>query len=120
MVIVNGWILIGARTWSSAFTTATAESARHSTPKKRPEADLLEVYSSAECDDLRSRGILPAQLSVPSSHAGAQNGHCGFEFGETAEFGETRAHADDDETAGGARLPGPPAITADNICIDDI
>lgn len=77
LVAVNVWLLIGARVWSSACSDVG--SGKTTRPSKRPEADLLEVYSSRECEELILRGIITANASSGSSYLDT------FDFGENVD-----------------------------------
>jgi hypothetical protein len=114
MVAINCWILMGARVWSSAFSGTRSG--------KRPEADLLEVYTSAECEELRSRGAIPP--NVEAHVAGAfRHTDDGFEFGDGHDAPQKAGICDEGAEAGaGAGAGAECAVKSANIGIniDDI
>jgi hypothetical protein len=87
----NTWVLVGARTWAS--TTAG----------KRPECDLLEVYSSLELEQLISRGILPPSAASSSAstttaaHDTSRNDHKKKKNENENDDGGGRGGDDDDD-----------------------
>jgi len=92
LVALNSWILAGAREWESSSIL------------KKPNCDLLEVYSTSEVDHLRARvyenwGAFPLPGLIATIGGGSDIvDDLGVEFTDKEAFRDE--HADNDDRGG--------------------